>query len=239
MNAPGEGVGALLGRYALPPDRAPALERLLKLLASDPTAPTAVREPASILNDHIADALVALELDAVRTASSAADIGSGAGIPGLPLAVALPRSKFTLLESNGRKCAFIKRAVAAASLHNVEVVNLRVEDWREGIERCALVTARAIAALPVVLEYAAPLLVQAGALVAWRGARDLVGEAEAEAAAGQLGLTLAEVRSVEPYPGTRGRHLHVYVKEKPTPPGFPRRPGAARKRPLGRQSRSV
>lgn len=234
MNGPAEGVHALLARYTLPADRARPLERLLEFLACDPAAPTAVRDRARILEDHLADALVALELDAVRAAASAADIGSGAGVPGLPLAVAMPRTCFALVESNGRKCAFIERAAAAAGLRNVEVVNARVEEWRAGMERCELVTARATAALPVVLEYAAPLLRKGGAVVAWRGARDPAAEAQAAGAARQLGLAVADVRPVKPYAGARNRHLHVYVKEKPTPPGFPRRPGVARKRPLGR-----
>jgi 16S rRNA (guanine527-N7)-methyltransferase len=232
MKKRAEGARALLARYALPASCAAPLEQLLALLARDSAAPTAVRCQARILDDHLADALVALELDVVRAATSAADIGSGAGIPGLPLAVALPRTSFALIESNGRKCAFIERAVAAAGLRNVHVVHARVEQWLEGCESRELVVARAVAPLPVVLEYAAPLLRLGGALVVWRGSRDATAEAEAVAAARELGLAPGEVRSVEPYTGTRARHLHVFVKEKPTPADFPRRPGVARKRPV-------
>ncbi len=239
MNEPLEGIRALLGRYGLPAATEKPLAQLLDLLTSDPTAPTAVRDPAGVLDDHLADALVALELHVVRAAASVADIGSGAGVPGLPLAIAMPRTSFTLVESNGRKCAFIERAVLAMRVRNVKVVQARAEQWHEGIGRCELVTARALAALPVVLEYAAPLLVERGAVVAWRGARDPAAEAQAETAAGDLGLTLIEVRRVEPYRGTRGRHLHVYMKQKPTPAGFPRRPGIARKRPLAGRYRSI
>ncbi len=233
------GIRALLDRYALPIESAAPLERLLALLAGDPAAPTAIRDQAGILNDHLADALVALELDAVRSATSAADIGSGAGVPGLPLAAAMPRTAFALVESNGRKCTFIERAVAASDIRTVEVVHARVEEWREGLETRELVTARAVAPLSVVLEYGAPLLVQGGALVVWRGNRDASAEAEAAGAAQQLGLAPGEIRAVKPYAGARARHLHVYMKAKPTPSNFPRRPGVARKRPLGGRSRSI
>jgi 16S rRNA (guanine527-N7)-methyltransferase len=121
----------------------------------------------------------------------------------------------------------------------VDVVNARVEEWRAGIGRFELVTARALARLDVVAEYAAPLLTEGGHLVAWRGMRDPAAEAAAAAAARELGLAGEEVHEMRPYPGAQARHLHVFVKERPTPRKFPRRPGIARKRPLGRQTPSV
>jgi len=94
------------------------------------------------------------------------------------------------------------------------------------------VTARALAALPVLCEYAAPLLAEGGSLVAWKGA---VGDDEAAdglAAAAELGLEAVGVRAVTPYAGARDHTLHVFRKVAPTPPRFPRRPGIATKRPL-------
>jgi 16S rRNA (guanine527-N7)-methyltransferase len=181
----------------------------------------------------VADSLVALELDPVRVASRIADLGSGAGFPGLALAVALPDARVALVESAARKCAFLERAIAAAELPNADVVHTRAEAWPDGREAHDLVTARALAALPVVVEYAAPLLALGGALVAWRGRRDPAAESAAARAAGEVGLEAFEVRHVQPYPGARDRHLHVFRKAAPTPPRFPRRPGMARKRPLG------
>ena len=84
----------------------------------------------------------------------------------------------------------------------------------------------------MLLEYAAPLLSEGGTLIAWKGRRDPVEEAAGAEAAGILGLELAETRAVEPYPGSRERHLHLYRKLRATPERFPRRPGAAAKRPL-------
>jgi 16S rRNA (guanine527-N7)-methyltransferase len=95
------------------------------------------------------------------------------------------------------------------------------------------VTARAVAALPVLVEYAAPLLRAGGALVAWKGARDPDEEAAGAGAAAALGLEVGAVLHVKPFPEARERHLHVFRKIAPTPAGFPRRPGMAAKRPLG------
>jgi 16S rRNA (guanine527-N7)-methyltransferase len=95
------------------------------------------------------------------------------------------------------------------------------------------VTARAVAPLDALAEYAAPLLREGGALVAWKGRRDPDEEAAGARAAGVVGLEIAEVRPVQPFAAAEHRHLHVYVKVRPTPDRFPRRPGMARKRPLG------
>lgn len=209
-----------------------ALDALLTILESDPHAPTTVRARGKALDLHVADSLVALELPEVQGARRIADLGAGAGFPGLALAAALPEARVALVESAGRKCEFLARAVAAAGLENVEVVHARAEEWGDGVGACDLVTARALASLPVLAEYAAPLLREGGALVAWKGRRDPEEEAAGAAAAALLGLELAEVRSVQPFPAARDRHLHVFRKTGPTPDRFPRRPGMATKRPL-------
>lgn len=210
----------------------------MELLTTDPHAPTAVRDPRRALDDHLADSLVALEFDEVRSSESIADIGAGAGLPGLPLAIAMPRAELTLVESNGRKCEFIGRAIDDCGLANARVACVRAEDWPDGRERFDLVTARALAPLPVVAEYAAPLLRLGGAVLAWRGRRDRDEETTTERAAAELGLEPREPRRVEPYPGAINRHLQLLVKTRVTPARFPRRPGMARKRPLGgRQER--
>lgn len=232
-------IAELVRRWSLPAAAGGQLQVLLEVLAEDPAAPTALRDRERVLDDHLADALVALGLGPVRTAATVVDIGSGAGVPGLPLAIAKPRAEFTLVESNGRKCSFIARAAAACGLVNVDVVNARVEAWTADGGRFELVTARALAPLAVVVEYAAPLLVQGGRVIAWRGGRDPTAEAAATAAAHQLGLAAAAIEPVQPYPGAKRRHLHVFAKEKPTPAGFPRRPGVARKRPLGQGAHSI
>jgi 16S rRNA (guanine527-N7)-methyltransferase len=226
-------LAALVERYALPPAAMAQLGELLTALDADPHAPTTVRAPADALNTHVADALVALDLDLVRDATSVADLGAGAGFPGLPLAVALPRAEVALVESVARKGVFIRAAAEAAGLTNVEVVADRAESWTAGLGTRDLVTARALAPLAVLAEYAAPLLREGGALVAWKGRRDEQEDREAAAAAGELGLVVEEIRAVAPYVDAEHRHLHVLRKVAPTPERFPRRPGMARKRPLG------
>jgi 16S rRNA (guanine527-N7)-methyltransferase len=108
-----------------------------------------------------------------------------------------------------------------------------VESWTEGRGACDVVTARALAPLEVVVEYAAPLLTLGGTLVAWRGLRDTEAESAAARAAKKVGLEPVQIVPVKPYRTTRNRHLHLLLKVTPTPSGFPRRPGMALKRPLG------
>ena len=210
----------------------PATQRLLDLLERDQTAPTTVRDRAEALDVHIADSLSGLELPAVRDARRIADLGAGAGFPGLVLAAALPAARVALVEAAGRKCAWLERAVETMGLTNVEVVHARAEEWTDGLGANDLVTARALASLNVLVEYAAPLLVEGGALVAWKGRRDPLEEADGDAAARQLGMEPHAVVRVQPFPAARDRHLYLYLKVGPTPNGYPRRPGMASKRPL-------
>ncbi|MGZ4186879.1 MAG: 16S rRNA (guanine(527)-N(7))-methyltransferase RsmG [Solirubrobacteraceae bacterium] len=202
---------------------------MLGVLTEDPLAPTTI-DAAHAVDDHLADSLVALELEEVRAATTIADLGSGAGLPGLPLAITLPTATVHLVESSTRKCEFLRRAVRTCDLANAEVVHARIEEWRASVD---LVTARALAPLEVVIEYAAPLLRIGGTLVAWRGHRDPEAEAAAAKAAEILGIDVGEIRPVRPYPEARNRHLHLMSKVMETPSGFPRRPGIAMKRPLG------
>lgn len=209
------------------------LAAMLALLEADEHAPTAIRAPDEAARVHVADSLAALELDAVRAARRIADLGSGAGFPGLALAVALPEAEVSLVESQRRRCEFLERVCATAGVENARVVCSRAEEWRAGMGRCDVVTARALAPQPVVLEYAAPLLRMGGTLVDWRGRRDDAAEQAAERAAAVLGLSRTEIRRVTPFEGASDHHLHVFVKTAATPARFPRRAGMARKRPLG------
>lgn len=226
-------VAPLVNRFGLPEHAHAQLAALLGSLTADPLAPTAIRDPVRVVEDHLADALVALELPVVAHATEIADLGAGAGIPGLPLAFAKPTAAVWLVEANQQKCRFLERVASTCAADNVRVVPRRVESWRDRLGRFDLVTARALDPLAVVAEYAAPLLRTGGALVAWRGERDPAAEARAERAAGELGLALGEVRRVRPYAAARQRHLHVLEKVGPTPSRFPRRSGMAHKRPLG------
>jgi 16S rRNA (guanine527-N7)-methyltransferase len=222
--------------YGVPPEGVRALAAILALQAEDRTASTTVRDPDTAVDRHVADSLVALDVEPVRAARAIADIGSGAGWPGLALAAALPDARVALVESAVRHCRYLERAVEAGELGNVAVVNARAESWPEGIGAHDLVTARALAALPVLCEYAAPLLVEGGHLIAWKGAVGDQEAADGAAAAAELGLVALGVHAVEPYAGARDHTLHVFRKDAPTPARYPRRPGIATKRPLSAKS---
>jgi 16S rRNA (guanine527-N7)-methyltransferase len=218
-------------RYGLSQRQRDQLAVVLAVLAAEEHAPTAVRAAERAVDVHLADSLAVLELDPTGT-DRVADLGSGAGFPGLVLAVALPTADVRLLESHRRSCEYLERVSARAEIRNARVVRVRIEEWREGEGEHDLVLARALAPQPVVLEYAAPLLRPGGRLVDWRGRRDPQEEAASMAAAGELGLERVEIRHITPFEGALAHYLHVYLKVRDTPDRFPRRPGIARKRPL-------
>jgi 16S rRNA (guanine527-N7)-methyltransferase len=212
---------------------------LLAALAAEPDPHTTVSEPEAALEVHVADSLSGLEVQELSSARRIADIGAGAGFPGLVLAIAIPRAQVDLIESAGRKTAVIDRLIQAAELRNARSITARVEDYARqpaaiggGREAYDAVTARAVGPLAMLVEYAAPLLRPDGVLVAWKGARDAAEEDAGAAAAERVGMAVRAVVPVQPYPASENRHLHVFGKIEPTPPEFPRRPGMARKRPL-------
>ncbi len=222
----------LAERWDLDAGQVDALARALEVLSTDQLAPSAVRG-ADAMDVHVADSLSALGLEPVAQAREIADLGSGAGFPGLALAIALPAARVALVDSGARKCEFLARMCSAAGVENAYVVHARAEQWVDGLGRHDLVTARALAPLAVLCEYAAPLLAIGGSLVAWKGAVAPAEVQTAERAAAQLGLRADEVVRSEPYAGSVAHHLHSYRKVAQTPPEYPRRPGIARKRPIG------
>jgi len=232
-------LSAPAGREELPPSARAALRCIVEALAADGRAPSSVRDPDAAWRVHIDDSLSGLEVEGLVEATSIADVGAGAGFPGLPLAVVLPQARVDLIEANGRKCEFIERAMAAAGAANARVVCRRSEEWSSnpppagGRESYEAVTARAVGRLATLAELASPLLVEGGVLVAWKGRRDPAEEAEVGRVAGRLAMDPEDIRWVGPYAGSRNRHLHVLRKRGPTPPELPRRPGMAKKRPLG------
>jgi len=223
---------ALQGRELSPPQLA-QLATVLEVLRRDEHAPTTVRTTQDAAERHLADSLVGLDFDYLISAGAVADLGAGAGFPGLALAIALPTARVSLVESQRRKCEFLTRICAAAEVGNATIVCARAEQWGAGVGANDAVVARALAPQPVVLEYAAPLLRDGGALLDWRGRRDPAQERVAAIAAAELGLELRQIRPVQPFASATDRHVHEFVKVRPTPARFPRRPGIARKRPLG------
>ena len=211
-----------------------ALEIVLALLAEERASVSSVVDQRA-WKVHVEDSLTGLEIPALRDADRIADLGAGAGFPGLVLAVALPDAQIDLIESVGRKCDFMDRAIESAGIPNATVLNTRSEEWAgvEGRESYDVVTARAVARLSTLAELASPLLKPNGTLVAWKGKRDEAEEAQLERASESLAMTPQEVLDIGHRAGSKHRHLHVITKSAPTPSNLPRRPGIAKKRPRG------
>lgn len=198
---------------------------------------TSITEPQAIENFHYLDSLALLDLSVVRSARRLADLGSGAGLPGLVLALALSSSAtVTAVESQRKKCDFIEQAAKAMSLGNVEVRCARAEDYGRGEGRQAhdVVVSRALATLPVVAEYSFPLLQPNGTMVAMKGAISDEERIQAEKALDILGGSGLEAIRLEPFAGAANRWVYLSRKVRVTPASFPRRAGVAVKRPLGK-----
>jgi len=210
------------------------LQTVLALLAEERASVSSVVDERA-WQVHIVDSLTGLEMPELSAARRIADVGAGAGFPGLALAVALPEAQIDLIESVGRKCEFMRRAAAAAGIDNATVINARSEDWAaaEGRESYDVVTARAVGRLSTLAELASPLLKPNGVLVAWKGKRDADEEQQLANATEDLAMTPEQILHVGDRAGSEHRHLHVVRKSGPTPANLPRRPGMAKKRPRG------
>lgn len=220
---------------SLSPEQRKALHTILELLAEERASVSSATEPERAWRVHVEDSLTGLEVEELTKAERIADIGSGAGFPGLVLAVALPDSHVDLIESVGRKCEFIQRAIDAAEIANATVLNARSEEIAGGERRESYdaVTARAVGRLSTLAELASPLLRENGVLIAWKGKRDPDEEAQLERAADQLAMHPKQLLDVGDRAGSMHRHLHIARKLAPTPGSLPRRPGMAKKRPRG------
>lgn len=212
------------------------LDRLAEWSVGLEIAGTAVTDVEEARRIHIADSLVGAELEVIQSAGTVADIGAGAGFPGLVLAVALPETHVTLVDSVRKKMEAAAAIARELDLANLECVWGRAEEIAaaesEHRERYDVVTARALADLGVLVEYAAPLLRVGGSLVAWKAELSPEEASGADSAAAALGFGAR--RSIESRPFAESRHRHFVVAKKleATPQRFPRRPGMALKRPL-------
>ena len=200
---------------------------------------TAVRDRAAIVETLLGDSLALLDVPQLRErgASGWIDLGAGAGIPGIPLAVALPDADLTLLEAAAKKCAFLEEAVVATGLQGrARVACARSEQYAAvgapGREAHGAVLARAVAALPVLVELAAPLLREGGVLLASKTVAGLAAEGPAAREAARLCGLAAEAPVPLPASPLAGAVCAVYRKVAPTPARLPRREGMAAKRPL-------
>ena len=226
------------GDLALPTGFADGAERYVALLldANRRVNLTRVVEPEPVARLHLLDALSALPLlDAVPRSDRCLDLGSGGGVPGLVLALARPDQRWVLVDSVRKKADVLRGFVAALGIGNVDVVAERAEILGRDPahrERHDVVTARACAALPVLAEYALPLLARGGTLVAWKGPI-----ADDELDAGRAAAAACGGRAPSVHPSgfaVLGDHRFVVIeKDRPTLERFPRRAGEPGRRPLG------
>lgn len=197
---------------------------------------TAVASLYEAVDVHIADSLAGLEVEAVRDAESIVDIGSGVGFPGLVLATVLPNTQVTLLDSVRKKMEVAAGLAREIELDNVECVWARVEEFSAlgspARGEFDVVSARALAPLSVLIEYAAPLLKVYGSMVAWKGTPEEAELTDAAAAESQLGFDTGELTPTKPFKGSSRRHFYVARKQHPTDDRYPRRPGAALRKPI-------
>jgi 16S rRNA (guanine527-N7)-methyltransferase len=211
-----------------------SLETVLALLAEERASVSSVVDQRA-WKVHVEDSLTGLEVPELRQASRIADVGAGAGFPGLVLAVVLPDAQVDLIESVSRKTAFITRAADAAGIPNATAVTARSEDVARTASRESydVVTARAVGRLSTLAELASPLLRENGVLIAWKGKRDQEEEDQLARASESLAMRPEQILDVGHRAGSEHRHLHVIRKSGPTPPNLPRKPGLAKKRPFG------
>jgi 16S rRNA (guanine527-N7)-methyltransferase len=211
-----------------------ALGKVLELLAEERASVSSVVDERA-WKVHVADSLTGLDVPELSAARRIGDVGAGAGFPGLALAVALPDAQVDLIESIGRKCAFMTSAIEAVGIGNATVLNTRSEDWAsaDGREAYDIVTARAVGRLSTLAELASPLLKPNGLLIAWKGKRDEEEEDQLARASESLAMRPERILEVGDRAGSRHRHLHVVKKVGPTPANLPRKSGIAKKRPKG------
>lgn len=182
---------------------------------------------------HFADSLCLLKYGNIKENSSIIDIGTGAGFPGLVVAIFRPDLEITLLDSLEKRCNFLNSVISRLSLTRVNVVWSRAEEaGRSQLYRGSFdyATARAVAALPVLLEYALPFLKVGGSFLAMKGPAQ---DDDPGYALEQLGGEFGGEASY-PLPLTQEeRRIYQFTKTSPTPDKFPRRPGKPGKSPLG------
>lgn len=223
----------------LPPGWTDGARRYVALLleANQRLNLTRVVSPEAVARDHLLDAVAGLPLLDAAAPARVIDLGSGGGVPAIPLALARPDIAWTLVDAVGKKADALRGFVAELGLRNVTVVAARLEALGRDEahrERHDLATARACAPLPVLCELALPLLRRGGRLVAWKGPLDAAAEElrRANAAASQLGGDDPVVMPTG-VAGLGGRTFVLVEKRGTTPRRFPRRPGEPGRRPLG------
>jgi 16S rRNA (guanine527-N7)-methyltransferase len=215
------------------------LQRYARLLASYEKANViGTRDLDRILVDHVLDSLSCYLHEPLWEAGRLADVGSGGGLPGIPISIVRPDLRTTLIESTRKKADFLRHAAELLDLGSLDVDNARVEDigqtkGQRGVY--GIVTTRAVARLPAVAEYCVPLLEVGGQAIAMKAGIDDEEFEEGRTAARELRARICGVEPVAKLPevGEKERNLVILEKIRETPARYPRKAGMVTKRPLG------
>lgn len=223
-----------LPQLGVSPDIIPRLEEFSRLLLEKNQVMnlTAITEPDQVATLHLLDSLSLLPL-ADFAGKTAVDVGTGAGFPGVPLAIAVPESRITLLDSLGKRVDFLRETADAMGLRRVRCVHARAEEFaRKHREQFDIATSRAVAQLNVLCELTLPLVKVGGVFLAMKSVESDPELQEARSAIAQLGGAVEDVTDYT-IPGTEVTHRVVRIrKERPTPAGFPRAFARIKKAPL-------
>jgi len=192
-----------------------------------------------IILGHLLDSLSCTAVAPTWSARSIVDVGAGGGLPGVPLSIVRPNASITLLEATEKKVRFLQHIKTELELQNLLILHARAEEigrdpaYRETFD---LATARALAALGVVIEYCAPLLNRDGYIISMKGKLSEEELSGAVAASAVLQVEVERVQRVDYQPqfSPKYRHLVILRKVGVTPKDFPRKVGLAKKRPLGK-----
>ena len=187
---------------------------------------TAITERDDVFMRHFYDSLLLLEF--ITPEATLADIGTGAGFPGIPLKIALPELQVTLVEATDKKCRFLNEVISQLELSGIETVNARAEEYKGQYD---YVTARAVAALNILAELCLPLVKVGGHFLAMKGPKAGEELDEAHKAIKKLGGTVDSFQKVT-LPTGDVRIIIDIRKERETPPGYPRRYAQIKKKPL-------
>lgn len=197
---------------------------------------TAVRDRDEALQKHIADSLSCDFMEEYEAAENVIDIGTGAGFPGVPLAIVSPDKKFTLVDSLNKRLRIIDELTGELGIKNVTTVHGRAEDVgksKEHREKYDICVSRAVASLDVLCEWCLPLVKKGGYFVAYKGENVSRETEDAASAIKLLGGKIVEIRKVQTEEESISGHVLVMIKKvNNTPSKYPRQGGQARKNPL-------
>lgn len=196
---------------------------------------TAIAEPLGIVRKHFLDSLALLSVCEWHHGARLIDVGSGAGFPGLPLKIARPDLRVTLLEANAKKCEFLRHVAAALDLSDLSIVQARAEDAaRDPLhrEQYDIATARALAELAVLVEYTLPFVQVGGCLAAQKSGAVHDEVERAQPAIAALGGRVQRIAQVNVPGVSAARYVVIVDKVAPAPDKYPRRAGQPKKKPL-------